>query len=96
MSWFTPLTDLSRTRLQHIAIAPYLFYDIILISAIVEHGLGADNAPGRTEPSKPGDAPVASDSYTSNVGIDRGASNVPGEKGAGGDPSKAGIGKEGR
>lgn len=45
------------------------------------HGLGADNAPGHKEGGAPGDAPVAGDSYTSNVGIDNGATNQPGEQG---------------
>ncbi|PNS17559.1 hypothetical protein CAC42_8102 [Sphaceloma murrayae] len=45
------------------------------------HGLGADNAPGHTEGSKPGEVPVAKDSGTlSNVGIEPGT-NQPGEKG---------------
>ncbi|KAL1301969.1 hypothetical protein AAFC00_002424 [Neodothiora populina] len=49
------------------------------------HGTGADNAPGHTEASRPGEAPVASDSGISNVGIDNG-SNQPGEKGVKGVP----------
>ncbi|KAJ9660335.1 hypothetical protein H2198_002643 [Neophaeococcomyces mojaviensis] len=44
------------------------------------HGLGADNAPGHKQGGKPGDAPVAGDSYVSNVGVDAGT-NQPGESG---------------
>lgn len=44
-------------------------------------GLGAENAPGHTEGHAPGQAPVASDSGATNVGIDNGSTNVPGEKG---------------
>ena len=43
-------------------------------------GLGADNAPGHTEGGKPGDAPVAGDSYASTVGVEAGT-NQPGESG---------------
>jgi hypothetical protein len=46
-------------------------------------GLGASNAPAAKEHSKPGEAPVASDSGNSNVGVDPSA-NKPGEKGIGG------------
>ncbi|OJD39761.1 uncharacterized protein BKCO1_2000176 [Diplodia corticola] len=45
------------------------------------HGLGADNAPAHKEGGAPGDAPVAGDSYTSNVGVGADATNVPGEQG---------------
>lgn len=48
-------------------------------------GLGADNAPGHTEGGKPGDAPVAGDSYASTVGVDKGT-NQPGESGNVGQP----------
>ncbi|GAB7355816.1 hypothetical protein MBLNU459_g6488t1 [Dothideomycetes sp. NU459] len=48
-------------------------------------GLGADNAPGHTEGKAPGEAPVASDSGVTDVGIDNG-SNQPGEKGVKGVP----------
>jgi len=44
------------------------------------HGLGAENAPGHTEGTAPGEKPVASDSYTSTVGVEAGT-NQPGEKG---------------
>ncbi|KAF4548987.1 Hypothetical protein D9617_24g017010 [Elsinoe fawcettii] len=44
------------------------------------HGLGADNAPGHKDAPAPGEAPVASDSGLSTVGVDAG-SNQPGEKG---------------
>ncbi|KAH6637754.1 hypothetical protein C7974DRAFT_411219 [Boeremia exigua] len=46
-------------------------------------GLGASNAPAAKELSKPGEAPVASDSGNSNVGVDPSA-NKPGEEGIGG------------
>ncbi|MCJ1453052.1 hypothetical protein MMC28_003397 [Mycoblastus sanguinarius] len=45
-----------------------------------KHGEGAENAPGHTEGKAPGEAPVASDSGDSNVGIEKGT-NQPGEKG---------------
>lgn len=48
---------------------------------ITAHGTGAPNAPGKSETTAPGNAPVASDSGATNVGIDNSASNVPGEKG---------------
>ncbi|KAK3067040.1 hypothetical protein LTS18_001339 [Coniosporium uncinatum] len=44
------------------------------------HGYGADNAPGRTEPKAPGEAPVASDSGSTNTGVAPGT-NQRGEKG---------------
>lgn len=54
-----------------------------------EHGLGAENAPGRTQgdtiDKNPGKAPVASDSGSTNVGIEPGT-NQPGEKGITGVP----------
>ena len=46
-------------------------------------GLGAANAPAAKEAGKPGEAPVASDSGSTNVGVDAKANN-PGEKGIGG------------
>ncbi|KAH9896335.1 hypothetical protein F4778DRAFT_783609 [Xylariomycetidae sp. FL2044] len=49
-------------------------------------GLGADNAPAHKEGHAPGEAPVASDSGLTNVGIDSGSTNVPGEKGISGKP----------
>ncbi|CAK4034429.1 Hypothetical predicted protein [Lecanosticta acicola] len=48
-------------------------------------GLGADNAPGHKEGKVPGEAPVASDSGSSAVGIEHGT-NQPGEKGISGKP----------
>ena len=42
--------------------------------------MGAANAAGHTEGGKPGDAPVAGDSYTSTVGVDNGTTQ-PGEGG---------------
>lgn len=50
-----------------------------------EKGLGASNAPGQSEGQKPGDAPVAGDSYLGTTGIDNGT-NQPGEKGNVGQP----------
>jgi hypothetical protein len=51
--------------------------------------LGADNAPGKTEgetiATNPGKAPVASDSGSTNVGVQSEANN-PGEKGIEGVP----------
>ncbi|CAN9138144.1 unnamed protein product [Alternaria alternata] len=46
-------------------------------------GLGASNAPAAKEGNAPGEAPVASDSGNSNVGVDPSA-NKPGKKGIGG------------
>jgi len=52
-----------------------------------KHGLGAENAPGRTQSEtiekNPGKAPVASDSGSTSVGIEPGT-NQPGEKGISG------------
>lgn len=52
-----------------------------------EEGLGVENAPGRTEglDKNPGSAKVASDSGSTNVGVDVNANN-PGEKGISGVP----------
>lgn len=50
-----------------------------------EHGEGASNAPGHTEGKRPGEAPVASDSGSTGVGIEKGT-NQPGEKGITGKP----------
>ncbi|KAH8678202.1 hypothetical protein BX600DRAFT_545836 [Xylariales sp. PMI_506] len=44
-------------------------------------GLGAANAPAHKEPHAPGEAPVASDSGITDVGIEGGSTNIPGEKG---------------
>ncbi|KAF1343604.1 hypothetical protein BDV97DRAFT_305848 [Delphinella strobiligena] len=49
------------------------------------HGTGAENALSHTEPKGPGEAPVASDSGATNVGIDP-SQNQPGEKGIKGVP----------
>ncbi|KAJ9622664.1 hypothetical protein H2203_006314 [Taxawa tesnikishii (nom. ined.)] len=57
-------------------------------------GLGADNAPGHSEGSAPGEAPVASDSGSTNVGV-RGDQNNPGEKGISGVPVDAAPSKSG-
>ncbi|KAF7197455.1 hypothetical protein HII31_01265 [Pseudocercospora fuligena] len=52
-----------------------------------KEGLGAENAPGRTEglDKNPGSAKVASDSGSTNVGVAVSANN-PGEKGISGVP----------
>ncbi|TKA60009.1 hypothetical protein B0A55_12929 [Friedmanniomyces simplex] len=52
-----------------------------------KEGLGADNAPGKTEglDKNPGKAAVASDSGSTNVGVREGT-NQPGEKGVSGVP----------
>jgi hypothetical protein len=60
---------------------PILFHPILTISS--GKGLGASNAPAAKEQNAPGEAPVASDSGNSNVGVDSNA-NKPGEKGIGG------------
>ncbi|KAL8699117.1 MAG: hypothetical protein Q9201_006187 [Fulgogasparrea decipioides] len=44
-----------------------------------KHGEGATNAPGYTEGKKPGEAPVASDSGSTNVGVESGT-NQSGEE----------------
>jgi hypothetical protein len=46
-------------------------------------GLGASTAPAAKQQSAPGEAPVASDSGNTNVGVDASANNR-GEKGIGG------------
>ena len=54
-----------------------------------EHGIGADNAPGKTQgdtiDKNPGKAAVASDSGATRVGIEPGT-NQPGEKNIKGQP----------
>ncbi|KAK6437755.1 hypothetical protein LTR95_006045 [Oleoguttula sp. CCFEE 5521] len=50
-----------------------------------KHGSGASNAAGHTEEKAPGEAPVASDSGSTNVGV-RAGQNQPGEKGISGVP----------
>jgi hypothetical protein len=52
-----------------------------------KQGLGAENAPGRTEglDKRPGKAPVASDSGSTAIGIEKGT-NQPGESGITGKP----------
>ncbi|RYP70542.1 hypothetical protein DL771_005361 [Monosporascus sp. 5C6A] len=49
-------------------------------------GLGAPNAPAHKDGHAPGEAPVASDSGSTNVGIEGGSTNIPGEKGISGKP----------
>ena len=49
-------------------------------NVLPEEGLGADNAPGHTEGSAPGEKPVASDSGSTGVGV-RAGQNTTGEKG---------------
>jgi hypothetical protein len=61
---------------------PYFNLDVVL-TTIAGKGLGASNAPAAKEGNVPGEAPVASDSGNSNVGVDPSA-NKPGEKGIGG------------
>ncbi|TKA22293.1 hypothetical protein B0A50_08018 [Salinomyces thailandicus] len=61
-----------------------------------KQGLGAENAPARKEGTDkhPGEAPVASDSGSTNTGIEPGT-NQPGEKGISGvavDPKPDGTG----
>lgn len=51
------------------------------LTPVVAQGLGAENAHGHSEPHVPGEAPVASDSGISNVGIDNDSTNIPGTKG---------------
>ena len=50
----------------------------------IAQGLGAPNAPAHKEGHAPGEAPVASDSGVTDVGIEGGSTNVPGEKGISG------------
>jgi hypothetical protein len=50
-----------------------------------KQGLGADNAAGHTEGHRPGEAPVASDSGSTNVGQDPSRAN-PGTQGIKGEP----------
>jgi hypothetical protein len=50
-----------------------------------KQGLGADNAAGHTEGHRPGEAPVASDSGSTNVGQDPSRNN-PGTEGIKGEP----------
>jgi hypothetical protein len=52
---------------------------------LTEKGLGAENAPGHKEAKAPGEAPVASDSGSTYVGV-RAGQNLPGEKGISGVP----------
>jgi len=59
-----------------------LCWDVTLTN-MTGKGLGASNAPAAKEGHAPGEAPVASDSGNSNVGVDPSA-NKPGEKGIGG------------
>lgn len=55
----------------------------LMLMILPAKGLGASNAPAAKEQQKPGEAPVASDSGNSNVGVDPSA-NKPGEAGIGG------------
>lgn len=58
--------------------------DWCILTSPSAHGVGADNAPGHTEgktiDKNPGMANVASDSGSTNVGIDNAGANQPGEK----------------
>jgi len=65
-----------------ILLCPLLNICTILTHPIAK-GLGAANAPAAKEQQNPGEAPVASDSGNSNVGVDPSANNK-GEKGIGG------------
>ncbi|TGJ87211.1 hypothetical protein E0Z10_g1513 [Xylaria hypoxylon] len=58
-------------------------------------GLGAPNAPAHKQGHVPGEAPVASDSGITNVGIEGGSTNVPGEKGISGVPVHEELGRGG-
>ncbi|RYP45097.1 hypothetical protein DL768_008528 [Monosporascus sp. mg162] len=60
--------------------------DTFLKKQAQAQGLGAPNAPGHKEGHAPGEAPVASDSGSTNVGIEGGTTNIPGEKGISGQP----------
>jgi hypothetical protein len=53
------------------------------LTTLPAKGLGAPTAPDAKKQSAPGEAPVASDSGNSNVGVDPSANNR-GEKGIGG------------
>jgi hypothetical protein len=68
-----------KVRLHSFSFA--LFWRIL--TAPTAKGLGAPNAPAAKEHAKPGEAPVASDSGNSNVGVDPSANNK-GEEGIGG------------
>jgi hypothetical protein len=54
-----------------------------VLRTLTAKGLGASNAPAAKEHVTPGEAPVASDSGNSDVGVDPNA-NQRGEKGIGG------------
>ncbi|KAF7540274.1 hypothetical protein G7054_g1455 [Neopestalotiopsis clavispora] len=51
--------------------------DKFLKQQVQTQGLGAENAHGHSEPHVPGEAPVASDSGISNVGIDNDSTKFP-------------------
>ncbi|KAK9785073.1 hypothetical protein SCARD494_12327 [Seiridium cardinale] len=55
--------------------------DTFLKKQAQAQGLGAENASAHKEPHAPGEAPVASDSGATDVGIDSNSTNVPGTKG---------------
>lgn len=71
-----------RLRVRFSFLLLNLCWDVILTN-MTGKGLGASNAPAAKEGHAPGEAPVASDSGNSNVGVDPSA-NKPGEKGIGG------------
>ncbi|KAK6063277.1 hypothetical protein SCUP515_12563 [Seiridium cupressi] len=55
--------------------------DTFLKKQAQAQGLGAENASAHKEPHAPGEAPVASDSGATDVGIDSNSTSVPGTKG---------------
>lgn len=72
------MTSIRNNKLSVCFLLTYQTFRLRLTCS--EKGLGADNAPGHTEGGKPGDAPVAGDSYASTVGVEKGT-NQPGEEG---------------
>lgn len=80
-----PNSKNNKPKVLTITTSPILIF--LLLTSLTEQGLGADNAPGRTEglDKHPGEAPVASDSGSTNVGVEAGT-NQPGEKGIDGKP----------
>lgn len=81
-----PATSSKRSKLRVSPVREELRASPMLTFA-PEEGLGAENAPGRHEglDKTPGKAPVASDSGSTNVGIEAGT-NQPGETGISGEP----------
>lgn len=75
-SMFPPPSPLSSPQHHRLLSQPFQ----PVANTRTAHGLGAENAAGHTEGKAPGEAPVASDSGISNVGVEQGT-NQPGEKG---------------